>query len=65
PAARHHKTAARSSSRACPTHPHSTRELTTRVRKGTYNTGSLIGFLTALHEHFDSQPVTLIWDGLP
>ncbi|MGW3472638.1 maleylpyruvate isomerase N-terminal domain-containing protein, partial [Saccharopolyspora sp. NPDC000995] len=31
PAARHHKTAARSSSRACPTHPHSTRELTTRV----------------------------------
>jgi transposase len=36
-----------------------------QIRKGTYNTDSLIEFLTALHEHFDSQPVTLIWDGLP
>jgi len=35
-----------------------------QVKKGSYNTGSLIEFLTDLHEHLDGQPVTLIWDRL-
>ncbi len=36
-----------------------------QIKEGSYNTDSLIGFLTDLHDHLDGQPVTLIWDGLP
>jgi transposase len=36
-----------------------------QTRQGSYNTSSLIEFLTDLHEHLGGQPVTLIWDGLP
>ena len=35
------------------------------IRSGAYNTESLIEFLTAFHEHFAGEKVTLIWDGLP
>ncbi|MPY86187.1 MAG: hypothetical protein GEV00_23835, partial [Actinophytocola sp.] len=35
-----------------------------QIKEGSYNTESLIAFLTELHDHFHSQPVTLIWDGL-
>ncbi|MEV0053209.1 transposase [Saccharopolyspora shandongensis] len=36
-----------------------------QIKKGSYNTTSLIEFLTDLHDHLGGQPVTLIWDGLP
>lgn len=36
-----------------------------QIKEGTYNTESLIEFLTDLHDHFDGEKVTLIWDGLP
>jgi transposase len=36
-----------------------------QTKHGSYNTISLIEFLTDLHEHLDGQLVTLIWDGLP
>jgi transposase len=36
-----------------------------QIKEGAYNTESLIEFLTDLHEHFDGDKVTLIWDGLP
>jgi transposase len=36
-----------------------------QIKEGAYNTESLIGFLTDLHEHFGGEKVTLIWDGLP
>lgn len=36
-----------------------------QIKEGSYNTESLIAFLTELHDHLDGQPVTLIWDGLP
>ena len=36
-----------------------------QAKHGSYNTESLIEFLTDLHDHLDGQPVTLIWDGLP
>jgi len=35
-----------------------------QIKNGSYNTASLIEFLTDLHEHLHGQPVTLIWDGL-
>ena len=35
-----------------------------QTKHGSYNTASLIGFLTDLREHLRGQPVTLIWDGL-
>jgi DDE superfamily endonuclease len=35
-----------------------------QTKPGSYNTESLIEFLTDLREHLDGQPVTLIWDGL-
>jgi putative transposase len=35
------------------------------IKTGTYNTESLIEFLTDFHEHFAGEKVTLIWDGLP
>jgi transposase len=35
-----------------------------QIKNGSYNTASLIEFLTDLREHLDGQPVTLIWDGL-
>lgn len=35
-----------------------------QVKPGAYNTESLIGFLTDLHEHFDADKITLIWDRL-
>ncbi len=35
-----------------------------QIKNGSYNTASLIEFLTDLHEHLQGQPVTLIWDGL-
>jgi transposase len=35
------------------------------MRPGAYNTESLIEFLTAFHDHFAGEKVTLIWDGLP
>lgn len=34
------------------------------MKKGSYDTGSLIEFLTEVREHLDGAPVTLIWDGL-
>ena len=36
-----------------------------QIKEGSYNTGSLIGFLEDLHEHVGAAQVTLIWDGLP
>lgn len=36
-----------------------------QIKKGSYNTHSLIEFLTDLRRHFDPDPITLIWDGLP
>ncbi|WP_246243847.1 hypothetical protein [Amycolatopsis pithecellobii] len=35
------------------------------AEEGSYNTESLIAFLTELHDDLDRDPVTLIWDGLP
>jgi transposase len=35
------------------------------IKTGTYNTESLIEFLTDFHDHFAGEKVTLIWDGLP
>jgi transposase len=35
-----------------------------QTKHGSYNTESLIGFLTDPHHHLDGDPVTLIWDGL-
>jgi len=35
-----------------------------QIKEGAYNTESLIGFLTDLHDHFGADKVTLIWDGL-
>lgn len=35
-----------------------------QTKHGSYNTTSLIEFLTDLHEHLDGQPAILIWDGL-
>jgi transposase len=34
-------------------------------KTGAYDTESLIEFLTAFHDHFAGEKVTLIWDGLP
>jgi transposase len=36
-----------------------------QIKQGSYNTPSLIEFLTDLRKHLRGQPVTLIWDGLP
>jgi putative transposase len=36
-----------------------------QIKKDSYNTESLIGFLQHLHEHFGGANVTLIWDNLP
>ena len=36
-----------------------------QIKKDSYNTESLIGFLHDLHEHFGGANVTLIWDNLP
>lgn len=36
-----------------------------QIKEGSYNTGSLIGFLEDLHEHVGAAQVTLIWDDLP
>lgn len=35
-----------------------------QTKHGSYNTTSLIEFLTDLRDHFVPDPVTLIWDGL-
>ena len=35
-----------------------------QITEGSYNTGSLIGFLTDLHTHFAGEKITLIWDNL-
>ena len=35
------------------------------LRAGSYDTGSLIGFLEDFHRHFAGEKITLIWDGLP
>ncbi|MEV5535213.1 transposase [Saccharopolyspora shandongensis] len=35
-----------------------------QAKPGSYNTASLIEFLTDVHDHLDGEPVTLIWDGL-
>jgi hypothetical protein len=35
-----------------------------QIKEGSYNTESLIDFLTDLHTHFEER-ITLIWDGLP
>jgi putative transposase len=35
------------------------------VKKGAYDTESLIEFLEAFHRHFAREKITLIWDGLP
>ncbi len=34
------------------------------MKKGAYNTESLIEFLGELHDHFDGDSVTVIWDKL-
>jgi DDE superfamily endonuclease len=39
--------------------------LTFQIKAGSYNTGSLIGFLEDLRQHFAGAQVTLIWDNLP
>jgi DDE superfamily endonuclease len=36
-----------------------------QIKAGAYDTDSLIEFRTDLHAHFDADPVTLVWDGLP
>ena len=36
-----------------------------QTRPGSYNTESLIGFLTALKHEFRGQKIVLVWDGLP
>lgn len=36
-----------------------------QIRRGSYNDGSLMGFLTELKRHFRGQRVALVWDGLP
>ncbi|MEV0053163.1 IS630 family transposase [Saccharopolyspora shandongensis] len=35
-----------------------------QAKPGSYNTASLIEFLTDLYDHLGGDPVTLIWDGL-
>jgi transposase len=35
-----------------------------QIKDGSYNTAALIEFLTALHDHFAGERLTLIWDGL-
>lgn len=35
-----------------------------QIKEGSYNTESLIGFLTDLHAHFVGEKITLIWDNL-
>jgi len=35
-----------------------------QIKEGSYNTDSLIEFLTDLREHFNGEKITLIWDGL-
>jgi transposase len=36
-----------------------------QIKKDSYNTDSLIEFLTDLHDHFGADKITLIWDNLP
>ncbi len=36
-----------------------------QIKQGSYNTDSLIEFLTDLHTHFGADKITLIWDNLP
>ncbi len=36
-----------------------------QIKEGSYNTDSLIEFLTDLHHHFGANKITLIWDNLP
>jgi transposase len=35
-----------------------------QIKEGSYNTESLIEFLTDLHHHFGADKITLIWDNL-
>lgn len=35
-----------------------------QIKPGSYDTDSLIEFLTDLHSHFDGEKLTLIWDNL-
>jgi putative transposase len=44
---------------------HSEASLVFQIKQGSYNTESLIDFLTDLHDHFGADKITLIWDGLP
>jgi len=36
-----------------------------QIKAGSYNTDTLIEFLTDLHQHLAADKITLIWDGLP
>jgi len=36
-----------------------------QIKKDSYNTESLIGFLHDLHHHFAGANIILIWDNLP
>ncbi|WP_180276470.1 transposase, partial [Mycobacterium ostraviense] len=36
-----------------------------QIKEGSYNSDSLIEFLTDLHHHFGANKITLIWDNLP
>ncbi|MGB8505756.1 IS630 family transposase [Mycobacterium sp.] len=36
-----------------------------QIKEGSYNTDSLIEFLTDLHAHFGGDKITVIWDNLP
>jgi putative transposase len=35
------------------------------IKQGSYNTEPLIEFLSDLHDPFDGEKITLIWDNLP
>jgi putative transposase len=36
-----------------------------QIKAGSYDTDSLIAFLTDPHQHFGADKITLIWDNLP
>jgi len=67
PILRHHFSWSRLSMSAALAYKYDTSEacLVFDIKTGTYNTESLIEFLTDFHEHFAGEKVTLIWDGLP
>jgi len=63
---RHHFTWSRLSMSAALAYKYDKSEATIvfSIKSGTYDTESLIDFLSDFHEHFAGEKVTLIWDGL-